>query len=238
MADRIRLVVCGGGTGGHVIPALSICRKIKEFRPDTEILYIGARGSLEERLATREGYPFRSVWISSLRRGRIVSNLMLPLKMKVSLIQAIVHLSRHRPDMVIGTGGFSAWPACTAARITRRPYVLQEQNAYPGLVTRLLARGARRIYIGYEDVTKKLNVKKDRFLLTGNPIQTETDRISLLEARRILGLEQSNSTLFVTGGSGGAASINRVIDQVKDKLLARGYNLIWQTGKHWEKDEG
>ncbi len=230
----LRIAVCGGGTGGHVIPALSICDKIKELKPEVDILYIGAANSLEESLAKKAGYPFRSVWISSLRRGRILSNIMLPLKCAVSLCQAVYYLFRHRPKMVIGTGGFSAWPACSAASITGRSYVLWEPNAFPGLVTRLLARGAKRIYVSFEETIEKLRLKEGKFLVTGNPVCIIVSEMGTEEARRAFGLKPSNRTIFVTGGSGGAKSINTVVDRIKNELLERKFNLIWQTGKHWD----
>ncbi|NQT33758.1 undecaprenyldiphospho-muramoylpentapeptide beta-N-acetylglucosaminyltransferase [bacterium] len=236
MSKRLNLVVCGGGTGGHVIPALSICRKIKELKPEVNFLYIGAAGSIEERMAKEEGYKFSRVWISSLERGKIKSNLILPFKVVISICQAIVYLLKHRAKFVLGTGGFSAFPACAAARVTGRPYVLWEPNAYPGLVTRLMARGANRIYISFNEVMKKLPGRAERFMLTGNPVQIVTGETTPDEARSLLGLEPDRSTIFVTGGSGGAKSINTAVDQAKNDLLDMGFNLIWQTGKQWETE--
>ncbi len=236
MSERLNLAVCGGGTGGHVMPALSICRKIKELNPEVDFLYIGAANSIEERLTKEEGYKFCRVWISSLDRGKIISNLILPLKVVISIFQAILYLMKHKVKLVLGTGGFSAFPACAAARVTCRPYVLWEPNAYPGLVTRLMARGASRIYISFNEVMKKLPGRAERFMLTGNPVHIKTGETTPAEARRLLGLEPDRSTIFVTGGSGGAKSINTAVDQAKNDLLDMGFNLIWQTGKQWETE--
>ena len=236
MSECLKLGVCGGGTGGHVIPALSICRKIKELKPEVEFLYIGAAGSIEERMANEEGYMFRRVWISSLDRGEIISNLVLPFKVVISIFQAIVYLLKHRAKLVLGTGGFSAFPACAAARVTGRPYVLWEPNAYPGLVTRLMARGASRIYISFNEVMKSLPGKAERFILTGNPVHIEMGETTPVEARRLLGLEPDRVTIFVTGGSGGAKSINTAVDQARNDLFEKGFNLIWQTGRQWEEE--
>ncbi len=233
MTDRMCIVACGGGTGGHVIPALSIINRIRELRPGVDILYIGAGKSLEERLAKEAGYPFVSVWISPLRRGLVLSNLLLPLKCAVALCQAVYYLIRHRVRLVVGTGGFSAWPACSAARITGKPYVLWEPNALPGLVTRLSAGGASRIYVNYKDIVQKMRLKPEKYLVTGNPVGRNIGRLDKVEARKAFGLSPGNPTIFVTGGSGGAQSINSAVDQVRDELVARGFNLIWQTGKHW-----
>jgi len=217
-----------------VIPALAICEKIRELSSTTEFLYIGAANSLEERLAVENGYDFKSVWISSLRRGRIFSNLMLPLKCAFSLVQALVHLGKFSAQIVVGTGGFSAWPACAAARYSDRTYVLWEPNAFPGLVTRLMARRASRIYISFAEVAERLKLRNGQFLLTGNPVQANIGRSDTAEARRFFGLNEDITTLFVTGGSGGSRSINKTINEAKEKLIERDLNIIWQTGRHWE----
>jgi len=232
----LRLAVGGGGTGGHAIPALAICRAIRFLRPDVEILYIGARASLEERLARQEGYTFKGVPIAGFRRGSLVGNLTLPVKCVVALCQAMRYLSVHKIRLVIGTGGFSAWPVCAAARLSGRPYVLQEQNAYPGMVTRLMARGARRIYLGLEAAADRLKVNPKVLQFTGNPVSGEITPGDARASRRELGLDPERPTILITGGSGGAQSINSVIAQIKSDLIDRGFNLIWQTGKHWSVD--
>ena len=226
--------VSGGKSGGHAIPAILVCRKIRELIPEARIIYIGAKGSLEERLAGEEGYSFHPVWISFLERGSMISNLLLPLKCVVALLQAIIYLTRYKTKFVIGTGGFSAWPACTAARLIGKPYFLLEQNVYPGLVTRLSAQGAKKIYLGYSEASRYLKVRGERLLHTGNPIHTGIGMGNREEARQTLGLNNANITLLVTGGSGGAESINRTIFEIKDKLLDNGFNLIWQTGRNWD----
>ena len=232
----MRLAVGGGGTGGHVMPALAICRAIRALRNDVEILYIGARESLEERLARREGYAFKGVPIAGLRRGSLFGNLTLPLKCLLALCRALHYLSMYKIQLVIGTGGFSAWPVCAAARLFGLPYVLQEQNAYPGLVTRLLSGGARRIYLGYEAAALHLKATRRRLIYTGNPISRAVVPGDAKAARRELGLDPERSTIFITGGSGGARSINSVTEIIKDDLLSRSFNLVWQTGKQWKGD--
>ncbi|NQU06758.1 MAG: undecaprenyldiphospho-muramoylpentapeptide beta-N-acetylglucosaminyltransferase [Calditrichaeota bacterium] len=232
----LRIAVSGGGTGGHVIPALLISKRICELKPDTEIIYIGAKVSIEERLAGEAGYKFCSVWISFLKRGSLIANLALPLKCLVALIQAISYLQKYKVDLVIGTGGFSAWPACTAARICRKPYFLQEQNAIPGLVTRLSAKGAARIYLGYNEAANRLKVRESVLLHTGNPVHLKIGAMKKTEAAQRLGLDTENPTLLITGGSAGAASINKAIDESKKQILSRGLNLIWQTGRNWDGD--
>jgi len=233
MSGSPRIAVCGGGTGGHAIPAVSICEKIRKLEPNAKFLYIGAKGSIEERLAHEAGLPFKRVWVSSLRRGRIFANLLLPLKCTVSLAQALVHLSRFKVQVVVGTGGFSAWPACAAARYSWRTYVLWEPNAYPGLVTRLLAKHAERVYLSFEEVAKQLRLEADQYLVTGNPVPMNIGGDDAFEARKAFGLKPEYTTLFVTGGSGGARSINEVIGKSNEKLIKKDLNIIWQTGRHW-----
>ncbi|MCF7811755.1 UDP-N-acetylglucosamine--N-acetylmuramyl-(pentapeptide) pyrophosphoryl-undecaprenol N-acetylglucosamine transferase, partial [bacterium] len=179
------------------------------------------------------GYKFCPVWISFLKRDSLIPNLILPLKCIVSLRQAIGYLKKYKIDLVIGTGGFSAWPACTAAKWSGKPYFLQEQNAIPGLVTRLSAKKAARIYIGYKDIINRLKVDKTKFLITGNPVHLRIGSIDKSEARQRLGLNTERQTLMVTGGSAGASSINKVIDKIKEEIIERGLNLIWQTGRNW-----
>ena len=234
MDDSLRLAICGGGTGGHVIPAITICEKIKELKPDTEFVYIGAANSLEQRLAGESGYAFKPVWISSLRRGRFFSNISLPLKCAVSLVQAFLHLTFFKAHVVVGTGGFSSWPACAAARYSGRPYVLWEPNAFPGLVTRLLAKRAKRVYISFKEVSRKLKLRADQFLITGNPVSIRVGEVDPENARRAFNLDPDRTTILVTGGSGGARSINKVVDNCKESLIKKGLNIVWQTGKHWD----
>lgn len=226
------VVVTGGGTGGHATPAIAIADELKRQDSDINVHYIGGYDSLEQRLAIEHGFKFHPVWISSLRRGRILNNLKLLLMIPVSLIQAIYYLLRYRVCLVIGTGGFASFPACTAARLLRRAVVLQDQNSYPGMVTRLMASYATLIYLGFKEAENHLNAKSDKFLITGNP--TSFEHAAKRGTDNRFDLDRERTTIFVTGGSGGALSINRVIDEIKGDLIERDYNLIWQTGKHWD----
>ena len=234
MTGPFRIAVGGGGTGGHVIPALAIIRALRELTPEADLLYIGAPDSLEERLTLKEAVPFAAVKITGLRRGLHLENLLLPATCSLALVRSLRLLKRHRTRMVIGTGGFSSWPAGMAARCLKVPYVLLEQNANPGLVTKLLVGAAQRIYLGYPECARLLKVPPHIIMHTGNPGQLDGDRLIPAEARDQLGIDPDRFTLFVTGGSGGALTLNRVTDQLKGDLMARGWNLIWQTGKQWQ----
>lgn len=232
--DSTRVAISGGGSGGHAIPALTIGKTIRDIQPGTEILFIGSRDSIEERLTTDEGFPFRGVWISQFSRSLSLSNLLLPVKCFVSLFQAIAYLIVYKIQIVVGTGGYASWAACAAARIIGRPYVIQEQNAYPGLVTRILSNGARRIYLGYEAAVEHLKVRLERVEITGNPVPANVEILSQVEAREKLGLSPQRPTVFVTGGSAGALSINKVVNSLKDGWTTLGYNLVWQVGRNFD----
>ncbi|MFH0765955.1 MAG: UDP-N-acetylglucosamine--N-acetylmuramyl-(pentapeptide) pyrophosphoryl-undecaprenol N-acetylglucosamine transferase [Calditrichota bacterium] len=232
MNSDLNIVLTGGGTGGHVIPAVNIGREILSRNPGYKLLYLGGESSLEERLIKQEGWRFQAVTAAALRRGLYLSNLLLPLKMLWSLGQSLKYLSRFKADCVIGTGGYFSQPALTAARLTGRPLFLQEQNAYPGLVTRLFSRRARRIYLGYQDAAKYLKADPSRFKFTGNPVASVPCELTPQAAREKFNLETERFTLFVTGGSGGSRNINNAVAEALEGIQQRGFNLIWQVGKY------
>ena len=234
MGREYRIALCGGGTGGHVMPALNIFRELKTRNLQLKFWYIGNRNSLEEKIAISERIEFLPVRITYLKRHFSLRNMVLPFIAAFSVMQALIHLLKNRIDIVIGTGGFSAWPALAASSLVNIPYVLQEQNTLPGLVTRLTVKKAQRIYLGHERAIKHLNVRSDRVLITGNPLSWAFDPISVVDARRKLGLDTERPTIFITGGSGGAASMNLLINSMKSDLIGNGFNIIWQTGKHWD----
>lgn len=236
METNLHIILGGGATGGHVIPALNMGKEIKQRKPDARLTYLGAKDSLEERLAKAEKIPFRRVRTVFLRRSKSLMNLVVPFVAGFSVLHAALILLRERVDLVISTGGYSAWPSAAAARLIRKPYVLFEGNAYPGLVTRLLARRARRIYLASQEAIKHLKVDAGNVLVTGNPVRFDFLALNKEDARQKLGLDASRFTLFATGGSGGARSINKAVFDSRQTILERGYNLIWQVGKQWDGD--
>lgn len=237
MSKVIHIALCGGGTGGHVMPALNIFRELKSRDFKFKFWYIGKRDSLEQRLANSENIDFCSVRITYLKRHFSLRNMVLPFIASVAVIKAMIHLLKFRIDIVIGTGGFSAWPALVASSLINIPYVLQEQNNLPGLVTRLTAKRARKIYLGHERAKKHLKVDSEKLIVTGNPLAWNSEKISPENARQEFGLDVDRLTIFVSGGSGGASSINLLINTMKSDLIQSGYNIIWQTGKHRENIE-
>ncbi len=218
------------------MPALAVGRELRKQSPGIKLIYVGNTGSLEERLAMVEGIDFFSVSIKPLRRGVLFPNLAVPFLAGNSIIQARKILRQNNVKMVFGSGGFSSWPACAAARFMRLPYYLTDGNAYPGLVTRLLGRKAAKIYIAFDQTKDYFGSNANNFLLTGFPVSDSIGRLNKHEARIALGLDPDRITLLATGGSGGARTINQAISGAKDALIEQGYNLIWQTGKQWETE--
>ena len=216
------------------MPALAVGRELQRLAADLEILYIGAANSIEERMAKGEGYRFAAVKIAPLRRGVIIPNLMMPYKAAYSVIEAMWLLNRNGVVGVFGSGGFSSWPACAAARQLRLPYFLEDGNAYPGLVVRLLAKRARRVYTAYDVTSQHLKLKGDQSIVAGIPVSSRIVGGDTVSARREMGLDESRFTILATGGSGGSKTINRAVEESLKKLLGKGFNVIWQTGKQIE----
>jgi len=237
LTEELTVALCGGGTGGHVMPALAVGEEILRQAPGTRLIFIGNRNSLEERLAKAASIDFYPVSIKPLRRGVILPNLGVPFKAGLSVLEAFRILKKNNAKMVFGSGGFSAWPACAAARFGRVPYFLCDGNAYPGLVTRLLGRNAARIYATFEITKTCFKKNAGNVILTGFPVSDSLGRLTKKEARISLGLNAESMTILATGGSGGARTINRTLAEIKKTLLDKGYNLIWQTGKLWDSEK-
>lgn len=225
-----RIIISGGGTGGHVFPALSIAREIRHRHPEVAILFVGASDKIEMKKVPESGFPIRGLWISGWKRGKKLDNALFPLKLGVSLLRCIFILLRFRPQLAIGTGGFASGPLLQAASWLGIPYVLQEQNSFAGVTNKLLAGKARKIFVAYEGMERFF--PKEKIVLTGNPIRPELvempgDKSSSLE---YFGLKPLKPTLLILGGSLGAGRINEYIDRHLDQIQAFGVQLIWQCG--------
>lgn len=227
-------LMCGGGTYGHIIPAHSIAKELLRQESNVKIIYAGAANSHEAKLAREVGWDFYSVSTAYLRRSLSLRNLVLPFILLMGLFQALGIISRQKPDIVIGTGGYSSLPLLVAARLKGIRYYLHEANAYPGLVIRMTAQGARRIYLGQKQAGRYLKASESNIVVTGNPVDVELPEISSEDARTKFNLDPNRLTLFVTGGSGGARRINQTIEKALPELMNRDLNLIWQYGKHYE----
>jgi UDP-N-acetylglucosamine--N-acetylmuramyl-(pentapeptide) pyrophosphoryl-undecaprenol N-acetylglucosamine transferase len=226
----VRIIVAGGGTGGHLFPALAIAEALRRLEPACEILFCGADRGIESEQVPKRGFPLVTLPVRGLRRGRIWENLRVPADFLRSVVLAIRSLRRFRPDVVLGTGGYSSAPAVVAAMLSGVPFVLQEQNSWPGLVTRRLSRWAREVYLSFEDSLRHLR-GPSRAVVMGNPVRFQSRKLSRAEARSIFGLPPEGPVVLVFGGSQGARRINEVLLEALPSLLAEtNASWLWATG--------
>ncbi|MDE5736527.1 MAG: undecaprenyldiphospho-muramoylpentapeptide beta-N-acetylglucosaminyltransferase [Bacteroidales bacterium] len=233
MQEAMKVIVSGGGTGGHVFPAIAIANAIKAERPDTEILFVGAKGRMEMDKVPAAGYRIEGLNVIGLNRKQWWKNLTLPFKLISSLWHVRKLIKQFAPDVVVGVGGYASGPTLYVAGLMGIPYLIQEQNSFPGLTNRMLAKRARKICVDYEDMEQFF--PKERILMTGNPIRQ--DIVDLAGKRAVafdhFGLNPDKPVLLVIGGSLGARSINRAMLNNVDAILASGCQILWQTGGHY-----
>jgi UDP-N-acetylglucosamine--N-acetylmuramyl-(pentapeptide) pyrophosphoryl-undecaprenol N-acetylglucosamine transferase len=228
----LRVVLTGGGTGGHLYPGLAIAEELAKRVP-CRFLFIGTGRGLESSVVPARGMAFKTVWIGGLKRGRFLANLLFPLKMAVSFFQSLAILIRYRPNLAVGTGGYVSWPVITAASLIRCYTVIQEQNEKPGLVTRLLARRADAIHISFESSTRFFR-KKRRIHISGNPTRADLERSRTASAYDQFGLNPAKTTVFVFGGSQGAKSLNAAFVQMTGSLMTEtDIQILWAAGPRW-----
>lgn len=229
--ENIRVILSGGGTGGHIFPAIAIANAIRVQVPGTEFLFVGAEGRMEMEKVPAAGYRIEGLWISGLQRRLTWSNLAFPLKVISSLVKARKIIRKFKPDVVIGTGGYASGPTLRAAASMRIPTLIQEQNSFPGITNKMLARKVQRICVAYEGMEKFF--PKEKIKITGNPIRQDiiTCPASREEALKFFGLDPGFTTLLVVGGSLGARTINHSIHAGLGTIAKHNIQLIWQTGK-------
>jgi UDP-N-acetylglucosamine--N-acetylmuramyl-(pentapeptide) pyrophosphoryl-undecaprenol N-acetylglucosamine transferase len=225
----LRLVFAGGGTGGHLYPAIAIAEEVRKRRPEAEITFIGTEQSLESRVVPARGYRFASITVSGFRRAFSLRNVLIAGKLVSGIVQSFRLLRALRPDVVIGTGGYVCGPPVYAASLLGIPTLIQEQNSYPGVTTRLLAGRVREVHITFERTRDYLR-RTDGVFLTGNPVRAEIGRADRRAATSALGLEASMLTVLVFGGSQGAASINNAVLGILPGLVSLGVQVVWLTG--------
>lgn len=235
--NKPRIIISGGGTGGHIFPALSIADSIRECRPDAEILFVGAEGKMEMERVPAAGYRIIGLPVAGLRRSLSLSNLALPFKVLNSVRKAGRILDEFKPDVAVGVGGYASAPLLWSAQRKGIPCLIQEQNSYAGLTNKLLAKRADRICTAYEGMERFFPA--DRILLTGNPIRKEiapATEEQRAEGYRFYGLDPDKRTLFVVGGSLGCGTLNRVMrDWVEHRAAQADYQVIWQCGKYYKE---
>jgi len=228
----MKVIISGGGSGGHVFPAIAIANELKKQRPDAEILFVGAEGKIEMEKVPKAGYPIKGLWISGFHRKLTLRNLMFPIKLVNSLFRAYGIIQKFKPDVVIGVGGYASGPTLQVATMRGIPTLIQEQNSFPGVTNRLLAKKVNRICVAYEGLERFF--PKEKIRLTGNPVRQDIMELSNQREEGIeyFGLDKSKKTIFLFGGSLGARTLNDAMAANKD-LLEKNQNVqvLWQTGK-------
>lgn len=231
-----RIILSGGGTGGHIYPAISIANELKLRFPDSEFLFVGARDKMEMEKVPEAGYKIEGLWISGIQRKLTIKNLSFPFKLIVSLLRSRKILKQFKPDVVIGTGGFASGPLLQMATVKGIPSLIQEQNSYPGITNKLLGKKANKICVAYDGLERFFPTSK--IIKTGNPVRQ--DLLSLedksIEAKDFFGLKHNKITLLVLGGSLGARRINELIVKKLDFFEEQNVEIIWQCGKLYFKE--
>ena len=227
-----RYLISGGGTGGHIFPAVSIANALKRKQPDCEILFVGAEGRMEMERVPAAGYKIVGLPIAGFDRKRLWRNVAVLYKLMKSLYKARKVVKDFQPDVAVGVGGYASGAALKAANNAGVPTLLQEQNSFAGVTNKLLAKNARKICVAYEGMERFFPA--DKILLTGNPIRQDLLKIQpkAAEAYDYFNFSPEKKTLLIIGGSLGARTINQSIAAGMDKLKEAGIQIIWQTGKN------
>jgi len=231
-----RFILSGGGTGGHIYPAIAIANELESRFPDAEILFVGAKDKMEMQKVPQAGYKIKGLWIAGLQRKLTIQNAMFPFKLLNSLWESRKIIKKFQPDVVIGTGGFASGPLLKMANSMNIPTVIQEQNSYPGITNKLLSKKANSICVAYDHLERFF--PEDKIILTGNPVRQDLLDIQdkRNEALEYFSLNPSRKTLLVLGGSLGARRINQLIEKELDNLLSLNVQVIWQCGKFYLED--
>jgi UDP-N-acetylglucosamine--N-acetylmuramyl-(pentapeptide) pyrophosphoryl-undecaprenol N-acetylglucosamine transferase len=226
-----RVIISGGGTGGHIYPAIAIANAVREMDNSVEVLFVGAQDRMEMQKVPAAGYKIEGLWISGIQRRLTVDNLMFPVKVISSVLKARKIIRDFKPDIAVGVGGYASWPLLFAANMTGIPTLIQEQNSYAGVTNKFLAKKAKKICVAYPAMEKFFPAEK--LSLTGNPVRKDIlDYASKREeAFKFFDLDPSKKTILVIGGSLGARTINLSIAGKIEELANAGVQLIWQTGK-------
>ncbi|HUL44035.1 MAG TPA: undecaprenyldiphospho-muramoylpentapeptide beta-N-acetylglucosaminyltransferase [Bacteroidota bacterium] len=229
--SHLRAIFAGGGTGGHLFPAIAIADELHAIVPDAEILFVGTRDKLEARVVPQRGYKFRSIWISGFHRGLRVRNLLFPVKVVVSLMQARSIIRSFHPDVVVGTGGYVSGPVLRCAAALGVPTLIEEQNSYPGITTRMLAGRVDEVHLAFES-SRKYFPESSNIYVSGNPTRSDLDGADASEGLSFFGfsIAERRKTLLVVGGSLGAHSINEAVSGALGALVNEGFRILWQTG--------
>ncbi len=231
MSKELKVIISGGGTGGHIYPAIAIANEIRSRYSDASILFVGAKDRMEMQKVPQAGYEIKGLWISGIQRKLTWSNLLFPLKLISSMFSSMRILRNFKPDVVIGTGGFASGPLLKAADIKNIPTLIQEQNSFPGITNKWLSKGADKICVAYDEMHRFF--PENKIVKTGNPIRQDVLKIEGKRAQAIAKykLQAAKKTILVLGGSLGARRVNQLIEKELPFFEEKNVQLIWQCGK-------
>ncbi len=229
---KLKFIISGGGTGGHIFPAISIANALKKKHPDAEILFVGAEGRMEMEKVPNAGYPIKGLPVSGFDRSNILKNFKVIARLFKSISMAKKIVREFQPDVVIGVGGYASGPTLYAASKLHIPTVLQEQNSYAGVTNKLLAKKAAKICVAYDNMERFF--PKDKIILTGNPVrELRVKNEELRTAYESFGFSPDKKTILIIGGSLGARTINQSVINGLETLKKSGVQVLWQTGKFY-----
>ena len=233
--NKYRIILSGGGTGGHIYPAIAIANELKSRFPEAEFLFVGAKDRMEMEKVPEAGYNIKGLWISGIQRKLTIKNLMFPFKLMNSLWNARKILQQFKPHVAIGTGGFASGPLLQMAVSNGIPSLIQEQNSYPGITNKLLSKKVQKICVAYDGLERFF--PKEKIIKTGNPVRQDLLDIDskIEEAKTYFNLTRGKKTLLVIGGSLGARRINELIKEELDYFNTLNIQVIWQCGKLYYK---
>jgi UDP-N-acetylglucosamine--N-acetylmuramyl-(pentapeptide) pyrophosphoryl-undecaprenol N-acetylglucosamine transferase len=234
--SKYKFILSGGGTGGHIYPAIAIANELKSRFPEAEFLFVGAKDKMEMQKVPQAGYAIKGLWIAGLQRKLTLQNAMFPVKLISSLLKSRTIIKGFKPDVVIGTGGFASGPLLQMANSMGIPTVIQEQNSFPGITNKLLSKKANKICVAYENLERFF--PKEKMILTGNPVRQDLIDIESKRAEAIqyFNLDANKKTLLVLGGSLGARRVNQLIEKELQNITDQNIQVIWQCGKLYLED--
>ena len=228
-----RIIIAGGGTGGHIFPAIAIANALKAKQPDIEILFVGAKDKMEMEKVPQAGYKIIGLYIAGYNRSSLLKNILLPFKLAKSFSQVRKILNNFKPHAIVGVGGYSSFPVLRLAQTARIPTFIHESNSYAGKSNIMLSKNSSKIFVASYGMDKFF--PKEKIMMTGNPVRKifSENKIFRKDALQFFGLKEEMTTIFVMGGSLGASSINTVIENNLDFFKKNNLQLIWQTGKSY-----
>ena len=231
---KYKFIISGGGTGGHIYPALSIADSLKNKFINSELLFVGSKNRMEMKIIPNRGYKIRGLNISGFNRKVSISNLLLPFKLIISLFQSLIILIKFRPNLVIGTGGFASGPILFVSSLINIPTFIQEQNSYPGITNKILGKYSKKIFVAYAGMDKFFDSKK--IVYSGNPVRESIRLFKSVKNQQVykkLNLKSNKKIILVLGGSQGADKLNKSITDSVDFFIKNDLQVILQTGTRY-----